>query len=72
MVQQFMQKKCIQLVLLKAKQDFFKVYILTKKIVVYLSMVWRFINSKQMYEIKDGQTEICLGNISTDFSANNM
>ena len=24
------------------------------------------------YEIKDGQTEICLGYISTDFSANNM
>ena len=24
------------------------------------------------YEIKDGQTEICLGNISTDFSADNM
>ena len=24
------------------------------------------------YEIKDGQTEICLGNISRDFSVNNM
>ena len=24
------------------------------------------------YETKDGHTEICLGNISTNFSANNM
>ena len=35
-------------------------------------MVQRFINSKQEHEIKDNQTEICLGNISTDFSVNNM
>ena len=48
MVQQLVQKKCIQLILLKAKQDFFKVCIITTKIVIYLSKVWRFINSKQM------------------------
>ena len=24
------------------------------------------------YKLKDGQTEMCLGNISTDFSDNNM
>ena len=42
-----------------------------KKIVIYLLMVQRFINSKEK-STKDGQTEIWLGNISTGFPANNM
>ena len=73
MVQQFMQKKCIQLILIKSKTRFcLSLHYNKENSYSFLNgtEIYRFKAKK--YEIKDGQTEICLGNISTDFFANKM
>ena len=60
-----MQKNCIQLILLKIKKKFVWVCIIIKQTVIYLLMA------------KDSEIVLyplcpCLGNISKDFSVDNM
>ena len=57
MVQQFMQKKCIQLILLWIIKNFVEVYIIMVIIAIYI-----FVNEKDSEIVP---YPLCLGNIST-------
>ena len=61
-----MQKKCIQLILLKIIKNSVWVCIIMKQTVIYLLMVEKLINLKQKI------LKLCLGIISKDWTVDNM
>ena len=70
MAQQFMQKKCIQLILVQLGKILFK-------FALYGDNSYLFVNGKEMIKSKAKDSEIvsyllCLGNISKEFPNTNM
>ena len=64
-------EKCIQLILQKKTKNYVWACIITKKIVTYLLMVKKFHNFKWK-DIKVPTNPVCLGNISKNWSVDNM